>query len=61
MKQQDLFGEKEKKFLTLKEASLWASHYLNRKVTISNIETSEKVELFLRVFGGIFDFLTLDI
>jgi len=32
-----LFGTDEKKFINLKEASIWASQYLNRKVTISNI------------------------
>ncbi|MEM5803016.1 MAG: DNA methyltransferase [Candidatus Aenigmatarchaeota archaeon] len=37
MKQLSLFEEKDKKLLNLKEASLWASQYLNRKVTISNI------------------------
>lgn len=31
------FGTEEKKFINLKEASFWASQYLNRKVTISNI------------------------
>ena len=37
MKQETLFGKEEKKFLNLKEASIWASNYLDRKVTISNI------------------------
>lgn len=37
MKQQILFGWGNKKFINLKEASLWASQYLNRKVTTSNI------------------------
>jgi len=32
-----LFGTGEKKFINLKEASNWASQYLDRKVTISNI------------------------
>jgi len=31
------FSKQEKKFLNLREASKWASQYLNRKVTISNI------------------------
>lgn len=38
MKQLTLFGEEEeKKLIGLKEARDWASQYLNRKVTISNI------------------------
>ena len=37
MDQLMLFGTSEKKFISLKEASNWASQYLNRKVTISNI------------------------
>lgn len=37
MLQQTLFGENGKKLVTLEEASVWASQYLNRKVTISNI------------------------
>lgn len=37
MRQQTLFGKEEKKLINLKEASIWASQYLNRKVTISNI------------------------
>ncbi len=37
MNQSTLFGEDKKKFVNLKEASNWASQYLNRKVTISNI------------------------
>jgi len=37
MIQLTLFGTGEKKFINLKEASNWASQYLNRKVTISNI------------------------
>ncbi|HBY57039.1 MAG TPA: restriction endonuclease subunit M [Candidatus Atribacteria bacterium] len=37
MNQLTLFGKEEKKLNNLKEASEWASQYLNRKVTISNI------------------------
>mgnify|MGYP001773109047 CR=1 FL=1 len=37
MDQLILFGEEDKKLVSLKEASIWASQYLNRKVTISNI------------------------
>jgi len=37
MDQLTLFDGEEKKLATLSEASIWASHYLNRKVTISNI------------------------
>jgi len=37
MSQQTLFGKKEKKLIKLKAASVWASQYLNREVTISNI------------------------
>ena len=37
MSQQTFFEEKERKLINLKEASQWASQYLNRKVTISNI------------------------
>ena len=37
MSQLILFGKEEKKLFNLKEASNWASQYLNRKVTISNI------------------------
>ena len=37
MNQLTLFGEGKKKFINLKEAANWASQYLNRKVTISNI------------------------
>ncbi|MBC7328344.1 site-specific DNA-methyltransferase [bacterium] len=36
MKQLPLFGD-DKKLLNLKEASIWASQYLNRKITVSNI------------------------
>lgn len=32
-----LFGTSNKNFLTIREASIWASQYLNRKITISNI------------------------
>lgn len=32
-----LFGKKEEQLVTLKEASIWASKYLNRKITKSNI------------------------
>ncbi len=37
MSQPIFFRKEEKKLVNLKEASVWASHYLNRKVTISNI------------------------
>ena len=37
MNQPTFLGEKDKKLLNLKEASEWASQYLNRNVTISNI------------------------
>lgn len=38
MRQLELFvGYEDKKFLTLREASIWASQYLNREVTVSNI------------------------
>ncbi len=37
MSQLTLFAEEEKKLINLKEASSWASRYLNRNVTISNI------------------------
>jgi len=37
MVQQNLFEEGEKKLLNLKEASIWASQYLNRRITVSNI------------------------
>jgi len=37
MRQPSLFGEDERKLITLKEASIWASEYLNREVTVSNI------------------------
>ena len=37
MNQLTLFEKEEKKLTNLREASEWASQYLNRKVTISNI------------------------
>ena len=37
MSQLTFFGKEEKKLINLREASEWASQYLNRKVTISNI------------------------
>ena len=37
MNQLTLFKKEDKKVINLKEASVWASQYLNRKVTISNI------------------------
>ncbi len=37
MNQLPLFEQGEKKLLSLREASKWASQYLNRKVTVSNI------------------------
>jgi hypothetical protein len=37
MEQQTLFEIKNKELMDLKEASIWASQYLGRKVTISNI------------------------
>lgn len=37
MNQPTFFGKEEEKLINLKEASVWASEYLNRKVTISNI------------------------
>ncbi len=37
MEQKTLFEKEEKKLINLKEASIWASNYLNRKVTVSNI------------------------
>lgn len=37
MSQLTLFKEEETKLVCLKDASIWASQYLNRKVTISNI------------------------
>jgi len=36
-KQLTFFKEEDKKLINLKEASIWASQYLNRKITISNI------------------------
>jgi tRNA(His) 5'-end guanylyltransferase len=32
-----LFREENKKLINLKEASVWASQYLNRRITVSNI------------------------
>ncbi|NMC12623.1 MAG: site-specific DNA-methyltransferase [Chloroflexi bacterium] len=37
MNQLTFFEEDEKKFINLKEASNWASQYLNRNITVSNI------------------------
>jgi len=37
MDQKTLFEKENKKFLSLKEASFWATQYLNRKITVSNI------------------------
>jgi DNA modification methylase len=37
MKQLTFLGEEEKKLINLKEATDWASKYLNRNVTVSNI------------------------
>ncbi|MEO0124539.1 MAG: DNA methyltransferase, partial [candidate division WOR-3 bacterium] len=37
MRQNILFSAEDKKLISLKEASIWASQYLNRKVSISNI------------------------
>ncbi|MCX8167282.1 MAG: site-specific DNA-methyltransferase [Candidatus Micrarchaeota archaeon] len=37
MEQLTIFKNENKKLYTLKEASLWASQYLNRKITVSNI------------------------
>ena len=37
MSQLTLFGKEEKNLINLRKASEWASQYLNRKVTISNI------------------------
>ena len=37
MFQQTLLEKEQKKIINLKEASVWASQYLNRKVTVSNI------------------------
>jgi DNA modification methylase len=37
MNQPSLFKREERKLISLKEASIWASQYLNRRVTISNI------------------------
>jgi hypothetical protein len=35
--QPTLFKEEDKKFVSLKEASVWASQYLNRRISVSNI------------------------
>lgn len=37
MEQQTLFNLHNKEFMNIKEASRWASHYLGRKITTSNI------------------------
>ncbi len=37
MDQKTLFEKENKKFLSLKETSFWATQYLNRKITVSNI------------------------
>jgi len=37
MNQKNLFEKENVKLLNLKEASIWASQYLNRKITVSNI------------------------
>jgi len=37
MNQQTSIKKEDKKLFNLKEASIWASQYLGRKVTISNI------------------------
>lgn len=37
MNQLTLFGEEKKKFINLREAAIWASQYLKRNVTVSNI------------------------
>ena len=37
MRQLTFFREENKKLINLKEASIWASQYLNRKITVSNI------------------------
>ena len=37
MNQLTFFKEEGKKLVSLKEASIWASQYLNRKITVSNI------------------------
>ena len=37
MRQLTFLGEEEKKLINLKEARIWASQYLSRNVTISNI------------------------
>jgi len=37
MNQLTLFGKERTKFFNLKEAAIWASQYLNRNITVSNI------------------------
>lgn len=37
MSQLTIFDEENKKFVNIKETSIWASHYLNKKVSPSNI------------------------
>ena len=37
MNQLTLFGKDRKKFTNLKEAAVWASQYLKRNITVSNI------------------------
>ena len=37
MSQATFFEKEEKKLVSLREASVWASQYLNRNVTVSNI------------------------
>ena len=41
-----IFEKEQKKLINLKEVSVWASQYLNRKVTVSNI-------LYLLQYGRI--------
>ena len=51
MNQITLFGDEEKKFISLKEAANWASEYLNRKMSISNMTYLLKYGI-LRKYGG---------
>jgi SAM-dependent methyltransferase len=37
MKQLTLFGEEKKELINLRQAAIWASQYLNRNITVSNI------------------------
>jgi len=37
MSQLTLFGEEKKKLINLRQAAIWASQYLNRNITVSNI------------------------